>query len=98
MIYQKSHENTCAPRPPPPPHARWTQNHCTMALSRRSVPLLTPPAPRRLPRLRSYLSARNIPYLNLISLDNLNARDIVRAKKVVVSTSALETIQSRYGA
>ena len=57
-----------------------------------------PPAPRRLPRLRSYLSARNIPYLNLISLDNLNARDIVRAKKVVVSTSALETIQSRYGA
>jgi len=46
----------------------------------------------------TYLSARNIPYLNLISLDNLNARDIVRAKKVVVSTSALETIQSRYGA
>ena len=95
MIYQKSHENTCAPRPPTPPDARWTQNHCTMALSRRYVPLLPP---RRLPRLRSYLSARNIPYLNLISLDNLNARDIVRAKKVVVSTSALETIQSRYGA
>ena len=45
-----------------------------------------------------YLSARNIPYLNLKSLDNLNARDIVRAKKVVVSTSALETLTERYGA
>jgi len=38
----------------------------------------------------TYLSARNIPYLNLMTLDNLNARDIVKAKKVVVSTSALE--------
>jgi large subunit ribosomal protein L4 len=46
----------------------------------------------------TYLSARNIPYLNLIPLDNLNARDIVRAKKVVVSTSALQTLQERYGA
>jgi large subunit ribosomal protein L4 len=46
----------------------------------------------------TYLSARNIPYLNLKSLDNLNARDIVRAKKVVVSTSALETLTERYGA
>jgi len=46
----------------------------------------------------TYLSARNIPYLNLISLDNLNARDIVRAKKVVVSTSALQVLQERYGA
>lgn len=46
----------------------------------------------------TYLSARNIPYLNLISLDNLNARDIVRAKKVVVSASALQTLQERYGA
>jgi len=44
------------------------------------------------------LSARNIPYLNLIPLDNLNARDIVRAKKVVVSTSALQSLQERYGA
>ena len=46
----------------------------------------------------TYLSARNIPYLNLKSLDNLNARDIVRAKKVVISTSALETLTARYGA
>ena len=30
----------------------------------------------------TYLSARNIPYLNLRSLDNLNARDILKAKKV----------------
>lgn len=46
----------------------------------------------------TYLSARNIPYLNLISLDNLNARDIVRAKKVFVSTSALQSLSERYGA
>lgn len=46
----------------------------------------------------TYLSARNIPYLNLIPLDNLNARDIVRAKKVVVSTGALQVLQARYGA
>jgi large subunit ribosomal protein L4 len=45
----------------------------------------------------TYLSARNIPYLNLIPLDNLNARDIVRAKKVVVSTGALSVLQARYG-
>merc|ERR1712238_156147 len=43
----------------------------------------------------TYLSARNIPYLNLIPLDNLNARDIVRAKKVVVSTSAMQVLQER---
>ena len=30
----------------------------------------------------TYLSARNIPYLNLRTLDNLNARDILKAKKV----------------
>merc|ERR1711924_493835 len=46
----------------------------------------------------TYLSARNIPYLNLMTLDNLNARDIVKAKKVVVSASALETLTERYGA
>jgi len=46
----------------------------------------------------TYLSARNIPYLNLMSLDNLNARDIVKAKKVFVSASALDTITERYGA
>jgi large subunit ribosomal protein L4 len=46
----------------------------------------------------TYLSARNIPYLNLLTLDNLNARDVVKAKKVVVSSSAMATIQERYGA
>merc|ERR1711937_817298 len=45
----------------------------------------------------TYLSARNIPYLNLKSLDNLNARDILRAKKLVVSKSAMETLRERYG-
>lgn len=47
---------------------------------------------------RSYLSARNIPYLNLMSLDNLNCRDILRAKKVVVSQSAMAALKERYGA
>ena len=47
---------------------------------------------------RSYLSARNIPYLNLMTLDNLNARDILRAKKVFVSSSALGELRTRYGA
>merc|ERR1719487_2046178 len=42
----------------------------------------------------TYLSARNIPYLK--PLDNLNARDIVRAKKVFVSTSAMQTLSERY--
>merc|ERR1719157_406560 len=46
----------------------------------------------------TYLSARNIPYLNLIPLDNLNARDIVRAKKVVISTGAMQVLQERYAA
>merc|ERR1719487_602833 len=46
----------------------------------------------------TYLSARNIPYLNLMTLDNLNARDIVKAKKVFVSTSAMQTLNERYGA
>jgi len=46
----------------------------------------------------SYLSARNIPYLNLMSLDNLNARDILRAKKVFVSESAMDELKTRYGA
>lgn len=45
----------------------------------------------------TYLSARNIPYLNLRSLDNLNARDILKAKKVVVSEGAMATLQERYG-
>ena len=46
----------------------------------------------------TYLSARNIPYLNLMSLDNLNCRDILRAKKVVVSQSAMAALKERYGA
>jgi len=46
----------------------------------------------------TYLSARNIPYLNLMSLDNLNCRDILRAKKVVVSESAMGVLKERYGA
>ena len=51
-----------------------------------------------MPPTRSYLSARNIPYLNLMSLDNLNCRDILRAKKVVVSESAMGVLKERYGA
>jgi len=46
----------------------------------------------------TYLSARNIPYLNLMTLDNLNCRDIVKAKKVFVSASAMGELKSRYGA
>merc|ERR1719310_1775851 len=46
----------------------------------------------------TYLSARNIPYLNLMSLDNLNCRDILRAKKVVISQSAMAVLKERYGA
>jgi len=46
----------------------------------------------------TYLSGRNIPYLNLMSLDNLNCRDILRAKKVVISQSALSVLQDRYKA
>jgi len=44
----------------------------------------------------TYLSARNIPYLNLITLDNINARDILKAKKVLVSRSAMDSIKERY--
>ena len=46
----------------------------------------------------TYLSARNIPFLNLRTLDNINARDILKAKKLVVSQSALATLTERYGA
>ena len=44
----------------------------------------------------TYLSARNIPYLNLRTLDNLNARDILQAKKLVISQSAMAVIKERY--
>jgi len=46
----------------------------------------------------TYLAARNIPFLNLRTLDNINARDILRAKKLIVSTSAMATLRERYGA
>ena len=46
----------------------------------------------------TYLSARNIPYLNLKTLDNINARDILRAKKLVISEGAMGVIKERYGA
>jgi len=46
----------------------------------------------------TYLSARNIPFLNLRTLDNLNARDILRAKKLVVSKGAMTVLTERYGA
>merc|ERR1719238_2701123 len=45
----------------------------------------------------TYLSARNIPFLNLRTLDNINARDILKAKKVVVSKSAMASLRERYG-
>jgi len=46
----------------------------------------------------TYLSARNIPYLNLRPLDNINVRDILKAKKVFVATSAMDVLKGRYGA
>jgi large subunit ribosomal protein L4 len=44
------------------------------------------------------LSARNLPYLNLMHMENINVRDILKAKKVLVASSALEAIKERYGA
>merc|ERR1719164_346057 len=44
----------------------------------------------------TYLSARNIPYLNLRTLDNINVRDLMKAKKVVISEGAMATIKERY--
>lgn len=46
----------------------------------------------------TYLSARNLPFLTHRTLDNINARDILKAKKLVVSTSAMDTLRVRYGA
>jgi ribosomal protein L4 len=34
--------------------------------------------------------------LTLSTLDNINARDILRAKKVIVAQSALDVIKERY--
>lgn len=44
-----------------------------------------------------YLSARNISWLKLISAGNLNIFDILAADQVVVTRSALATIQEVYG-
>lgn len=44
-----------------------------------------------------YLSARNISTLRLISANNLNVFDILAADQLVVTASALETIQEVYG-
>lgn len=46
----------------------------------------------------TYLSARNIPYLNLLTMDNINARDILKAKKVIVTQSGLAELKERYAA
>jgi large subunit ribosomal protein L4 len=45
----------------------------------------------------TYLSARNIPYLILRTLDNINVRDILKAKKVIVASGAMDVIKGRYG-
>ncbi len=44
-----------------------------------------------------YLSARNVEKLRLISANNLNVFDILAADQIVVTTSAIETIQEVYG-
>ncbi|MGA7933426.1 MAG: 50S ribosomal protein L4 [Kovacikia sp.] len=44
-----------------------------------------------------YLSARNIADLRLISASNLNVYDLLAADQIVVTTSALTTIQEVYG-
>lgn len=44
-----------------------------------------------------YLSARNIANLRLISANNLNIFDLLAADQIVVTTSALATIQEVYG-
>lgn len=44
----------------------------------------------------TYLAARNIPYLNLMTLDNINARDLVKAKKVFIAKSAMDVMKERY--
>ena len=44
-----------------------------------------------------YLSARNIPYLKLISAANLNIYDLLLADHIVVTASALAKIQEVYG-
>jgi large subunit ribosomal protein L4 len=45
----------------------------------------------------TYLSARNISNLRLISANNLNVFDILAADRLVVTQSALATIQEVYG-
>jgi large subunit ribosomal protein L4 len=43
------------------------------------------------------LSARNIPFVNLIVADQLNVFDIVNAGKLVITSAALEKIHAVYG-
>jgi large subunit ribosomal protein L4 len=48
-------------------------------------------------QLNTYLSARNIFYLNLLPMDNLNVRDLLKAKKIFITNSAFDIIKERYG-
>eukprot|EP00962_Isochrysis_galbana_P000578 scaffold164_cov105-Isochrysis_galbana.AAC.5 len=54
------------------------------------------PVPLSSSQSASPLQARNIPYLTLSTLDNINARDIIKAKKVIIAQSALDVIKERY--
>jgi large subunit ribosomal protein L4 len=45
----------------------------------------------------TYLSARNLCNLKLISANNLNIHDLLTADRVVVTSSALQKIQEVYG-
>ena len=62
-------------RPPPPPRAAPPRALARSTLRRHPW--------AHLRAARRYLSARNIPYLNLITLDNINARDILRVRSQV---------------
>ncbi len=44
-----------------------------------------------------YLSARNIPHLKLLRADSLNVYDILNARKIVTTPSAIAKIQEVYG-
>ena len=46
----------------------------------------------------THLSARNIRYLNLVNVGNINARDLLKAKKVIVTKSAMAVLRERYAA
>ena len=59
-------------RPPPPPRAAPPRALARSTLRRHPW--------AHLRAARRYLSARNIPYLNLLTLDHINARDILRVR------------------